>query len=110
MEDSKIKNIPTVFVIFGATGDLMAKKITPALFHLYRKNRLPKLFKVIGVAHSNLTEKEFKNYIAEILKKHSAKNIKEIEKFVALFSFKKGSFEGKKNYKNLAENFLTLIF
>jgi glucose-6-phosphate 1-dehydrogenase len=48
-------NIPTALVVFGATGDLMTKKITPALYNLFTKNKLPKLFRVIGYARRPLT-------------------------------------------------------
>jgi len=34
-------NIPTALVVFGATGDLMTKKITPALYNLFTKNKQP---------------------------------------------------------------------
>lgn len=34
-------NDPTIFVILGATGNLMKKKIIPALFALYQKQALP---------------------------------------------------------------------
>src|SRR5262245_44584793 len=29
-------NIPTIFVAFGATGDLMRRKVLPALFYCHR--------------------------------------------------------------------------
>ncbi|MGB4442151.1 MAG: hypothetical protein WBJ62_08005 [Coriobacteriia bacterium] len=39
---------PTVLVVFGATGDLMARKIVPSLFHLNRDGLLPPLLRVVG--------------------------------------------------------------
>ena len=32
---------PTTIVIFGASGDLTARKLMPALFNQHRKRRLP---------------------------------------------------------------------
>ena len=29
-------NVPTIFIVFGATGDLMTRKIVPSLFYLYK--------------------------------------------------------------------------
>jgi len=52
MNSSKF-HIPTIFIILGATGDLMRKKIVPALFHLYKNEYLPKMFHVIGVSRRN---------------------------------------------------------
>jgi glucose-6-phosphate 1-dehydrogenase len=35
---------PTILIIFGATGDLMQRKLVPALFHLFEKKMLPAAF------------------------------------------------------------------
>ena len=41
---------PCTIVIFGASGDLTARKLVPALFHLYAQGQLPGLFRIIGFA------------------------------------------------------------
>jgi glucose-6-phosphate 1-dehydrogenase len=38
----------TTIVIFGASGDLTHRKLVPALFNLYLKQRLPKNFRIVG--------------------------------------------------------------
>jgi glucose-6-phosphate 1-dehydrogenase len=40
----------TSIVIFGASGDLAHRKLLPALFNLYRKNRFPTHFQILGFA------------------------------------------------------------
>ncbi|MCX7996935.1 MAG: glucose-6-phosphate dehydrogenase [Patescibacteria group bacterium] len=62
-------SIPTIFVIFGATGDLAQKKIIPALYNLYRTGQLPKQFKIIGVARRPVSPDEFRKYVTEVLEK-----------------------------------------
>lgn len=52
---------PTVLVIFGATGDLTAKKILPAIDQLSEKGQLPKKFAVVAVARR--AEAEFRKQI-----------------------------------------------
>ena len=37
-------------VIFGASGDLTARKLIPALYNQSRKRRLPSGLRVVGVA------------------------------------------------------------
>ena len=104
MDDQiKTKNIPTVFIIFGATGDLMGKKIVPALFLLYKKGKFPKLFKIIGFSRRNLSEKEFINFVREILIKH-IKDVsnEDLEKFLSYFLYQQGDFEAMSYYKILA--------
>lgn len=104
------KNIPTILVVLGATGDLMAKKITPALFHLFEKQQLPEMFKVVSFARRNLSTLDFQNHIAKVITQyfhslHRNSNAEESEvgKFFTLFSYKRGFFENEEDYKNLAK-------
>jgi len=46
-----------VLVIFGATGDLCARKIFPALYHLVLRGHLN--VPVIGVARAGWTREQF---------------------------------------------------
>ena len=55
----KAKNTPTAFVIFGATGDLSRKKIFPSFFELFKANLLPKHFKIVAAARSQLALSDF---------------------------------------------------
>ncbi len=50
------KPAPCGIVIFGASGDLTARKLLPALSHLHDESLLPKGFYVVGVARSPLTD------------------------------------------------------
>jgi len=60
-----IKSQPTVFVIFGATGDLTWRKLAPALYNLFLDNWLPEQFAIIGTARNSLTEAEFREKLRE---------------------------------------------
>jgi glucose-6-phosphate 1-dehydrogenase len=59
---------PLTVVIFGATGDLTARKLVPALYHLYAKKRLPPEARVVGVARSELGDDEFHRRLADMLR------------------------------------------
>lgn len=74
-----IKNLPTVFVIFGATGDLARKRIFPALFKLFKANLLPHNFKVIAAARTGHTSENFRAIIDEAI------SIIDEEKFPAFY-------------------------
>ena len=50
-------------VIFGASGDLTRRKLIPALFSLYRKQRLPVDFRIVGYSRSSLSDKEFRDRV-----------------------------------------------
>ncbi len=47
---------PCSIVIFGASGDLTARKLIPALYGLYLAQGLPERFAVLGVARSPLSD------------------------------------------------------
>jgi glucose-6-phosphate 1-dehydrogenase len=52
-------------VIFGASGDLTARKILPALARLADRGVLDDGFTVIGVARTEWTDEEFRAHVAE---------------------------------------------
>lgn len=43
-------------VIFGASGDLTARKLIPALYHLFKDKQMPATFRVIGFARRDKTD------------------------------------------------------
>lgn len=51
---------PTTVVIFGASGDLTQRKLIPALYNNYFKNRLPEGTKIVGIARSSFTDESFR--------------------------------------------------
>jgi len=58
-----IKSHPTIFIIFGGTGDLNARKITPALFNLFLDGWLPEQFTIIGTGRTKLTDEAFRDLL-----------------------------------------------
>lgn len=80
----QIKNLPTAFVIFGATGDLAGKKLFPALFALFTQNLLPEKFKIIAAARTPHTTDDFSQFIKENI---SPKNDKIWQNFMKLIDY-----------------------
>src|SRR5688572_7475006 len=54
---------PLTVVIFGASGDLTARKLIPALYHLSAKGRLPADTRVVGVARSPWSDDKFREHL-----------------------------------------------
>lgn len=52
---------PCTIVIFGASGDLTARKLMPALFHLFVRDALPEALAIVGCADTELTDEQFRN-------------------------------------------------
>ncbi len=54
---------PITIVIFGASGDLTERKLIPALFSLYRRQRLPQPLQIVGSARRPYTHEEFRAHL-----------------------------------------------
>ncbi len=52
---------PCLLMIFGASGDLTARKLVPALFDLHREGLLPGPFAVLGVSRTPMTDASFRD-------------------------------------------------
>ncbi|MGA7875545.1 MAG: glucose-6-phosphate dehydrogenase [Desulfoferrobacter sp.] len=52
---------PCAIIIVGASGDLTARKLFPALFNLYLNGGLPDSFVIVGCGRTELTDQEFGN-------------------------------------------------
>lgn len=53
------------FVLFGATGDLAKRKIYPALYNLYRDQKIPKPISVIGLGRREVSHLDFQKRVKE---------------------------------------------
>ena len=51
---------PCAIVIFGASGDLTARKLVPALYNLYLHDGLPKPFVIVGASRTSMSHEEFR--------------------------------------------------
>lgn len=51
---------PCIIVIFGATGDLTARKLFPALYNLAREGQLPTQFACVGFARRDKSNEDFR--------------------------------------------------
>lgn len=62
---------PCVMVIFGATGDLTARRLIPALYNLARDGQLPHHFCCVGFARREKDDTLFRNEMQSAVQQHS---------------------------------------
>jgi glucose-6-phosphate 1-dehydrogenase len=65
---------PLTLVIFGATGDLTARKLIPSLYRLCAKGRLPEEARIVGVARSPLNDDTFRQRLATATQEFAKKD------------------------------------
>src|SRR5262245_45280636 len=97
---------PCAIVIFGASGDLTARKLIPALYHLYREKQQPKPFRIIGVARREKTSESWREEMLEALQQFSRTKPVDLgvwAEFSANLLYCQGDISESGTYKKLAE-------
>jgi glucose-6-phosphate 1-dehydrogenase len=61
---------PFDMVVFGATGDLSARKLLPALYHRDQAGQIPDEARVIAVSRRPTTDEEYIAWVQDALRKH----------------------------------------
>jgi len=101
-----------LLVIFGASGDLTARKLIPAILNLAKDDHLPENFVVLGASRSAWSDSEFrKNVISE--SKHLKGKFADVDKkFIAKFTnrlfYHELSSAEDSDYSKLNEHILDL--
>src|ERR1017187_6046273 len=62
---------PCTIVIFGASGDLTARKLIPALYHLFKDKQMPPAFRVVGFARPDKTDDSWRGELRTALDQFS---------------------------------------
>ena len=62
---------PCILVIFGATGDLTARKLLPAIYNLAREGQLPAQFACVGFARKEKTNEQFREEMKQAVSSFS---------------------------------------
>ncbi|MFN0065093.1 MAG: glucose-6-phosphate dehydrogenase [Chlamydiales bacterium] len=62
---------PCILVIFGATGDLTARKLVPAIYNLVREGQLPSHFVCVGFARREKSHDQFRQEMHDAVNEFS---------------------------------------
>ncbi len=68
---------PGIIVIFGASGDLTARKLVPALYDLAAQRRLPMEFAVVGISRTDMSHEDYRERLRGALEKHRSGQVSE---------------------------------
>nr|WP_281371592.1 glucose-6-phosphate dehydrogenase (NADP(+)) [Petropleomorpha daqingensis] len=64
---------PTIFVLFGATGDLARRMVLPAFYDLARRDLLPKQWRLIGNGRGDVSHEDFAGRVHDALEEFGPK-------------------------------------
>src|ERR1700735_5293596 len=62
---------PCSIVIFGASGDLTARKLIPAFYHLFKDKQIAADFRIVGFARREKSDESWRTELREALDKFS---------------------------------------
>ena len=95
--------LPTTLVIFGASGDLTERKLIPALFSLYRRERLPGRLRIVGSARSPFSNEEFRAHLRDGAQQHATEGFDAAawDRFAATILYLRGDSSVADDYAKL---------
>jgi len=96
---------PTIFIIFGANGDLTKRKLIPALYNLASNQHLSDEFAVIGVDCVPMSTEDFRTKINQDIHELSARPIESTicDWLIQRLHYISGDFQDSHTYETLKE-------
>jgi glucose-6-phosphate 1-dehydrogenase len=94
---------PNTIVIFGASGDLTRRKLIPALYNNYKKERLQEGTRVVGFARRPWSNEEFRTRLQEGVKEFGGGTFEANiwDSFAAKLTYFQGNLDEPEDYQEL---------
>jgi len=99
---------PCTLVILGASGDLTARKVIPALFNLHRNGGLPRPCRVVGCARTQLNDETFRDRMKEALAASGGWDEGKWDDFSGQLHYRTLDYENLSDFRELSEYLETL--
>ncbi|MFC1824000.1 glucose-6-phosphate dehydrogenase [Thermodesulfobacteriota bacterium] len=93
---------PCTIVIAGASGDLTARKVVPALFNLYAHNSLPEPFLIVGCARTEMSDREFREKMKAALSNSPILDDAKWNSFARSLFYRPLDYENLSSFEDLA--------
>jgi glucose-6-phosphate 1-dehydrogenase len=96
---------PCIMVVFGATGDLTARKLFPALYNLAQSNMLSQDFAIVGVGRNDFSTEQFRQVMGENLQNFGTSTVEADLRdwLLQRLYYVTGDFKDPKLYTNLTK-------
>ena len=94
---------PCTIVIMGATGDLTARKLIPALFELFIHGLLPDPFQIIGCGRTELDDHGFRSRAEASLQNAGVYDKSRWTDFAAALHYRIVDYTDPESYQSLAD-------
>ena len=94
-----------VIILFGASGDLAARKLYPAIYRLYKKGQISDNFALIGTSRSDWTTSHFRETVLQSIDSEIVDNV-HAQEFISHLYYQAHDVHDANHYyklKNMAE-------
>lgn len=91
---------PGILIIFGASGDLTARKLIPALYRLFLSGELPARFCILGTARTAMNETAFRSKMKQALTEAEV-NLDRWDEFERLLHYLPMAYDNRDSYLEL---------
>lgn len=98
---------PCAVVVLGATGDLTARKLMPAMFNLYRTGGLPEPFLVLGAGRTDWSDGEFRRRM-EAAVAPGAADARAWDRFAAALNYRRVDYTDEGSMERLVSDLRAL--
>ena len=93
---------PTALIVFGASGDLAARKLFTSLFTLFEHDLLSENFYLLGAGRKQLSDEQFRKFVEESIRKYLGKEpTKNPAEFAKSFYFISSDYKETELYSNI---------
>jgi glucose-6-phosphate 1-dehydrogenase len=95
---------PTLIVIFGASGDLTARKLIPAIYNLAYDNLLPAEFHLIGYGRKPMPDEAFREVASDSIRTFSRRSLQDDiwSRVAAQTTYQAGGYDEPEAFRRLA--------
>ncbi len=94
---------PCTLVIFGASGDLTARKLIPAFYSLYLTDSLPEPFAVVGCSRTELSHDDFRESLRQVIARENKVDLARWNGFAAKLFYHPIAYDSGESYQELVE-------
>ena len=106
MTKTELRDQNTIFVLFGARGDLSKRMVVPALFNLFLDNELPDHFILLGIGHHDSGDSALADHFKQAMSQYSrrgAPNEEDWKRFASTIRFMQADLKNDSSFQGIAE-------
>ena len=100
---------PNALIVFGASGDLVRRKLLISLFQIYKRQLLDERFCFLGCGRKDFSDEQFRQMTQQVIRQNSADaSAKELKDFTDKLYYVSGDYGDASFYANI-KNKLPLL-